>query len=351
MEPPCREQRRPPTEPSSSRASGGEASHSTVDLPALIASCNPSVAIFDLDSTLWNGNCESFDAARVVAPGEASDTAGRTLRLFPEVSAVFEALSRARVPIGIASASPAAATATRLLQGFRLDYGHAVVQPGSKSTHLKAIAAALKVDLRRALFFDDLPHNIRTADAVGVGAAVQVARSSGVTLDDVRRALRRCRERGKQRGLMARCLAALYIGVCDTSQPLSITKGGNNFCTCAYNYFCGASVGRYISPPCYCGPPELAKAACICCLPAEDRCGAMTFMGQHTAHAASIGPGTLYWKAPPTVTEEESYLSIYGPWTRISPRFLFSCCERVPIRGLEGGDPNRFGTVCEAHWE
>ena len=147
-----------------------------------------------------------------------------------------------------------------------------------------------------------------------------------------------------------RCLAALYIGVCDTSQPLSITKGGNNFCTCAYNYFCGASVGRYISPPCYCGPPELAKAACICCLPAEDRCGAMTFMGQHTAHAASIGPGTLYWKAPPTVTEEESYLNIYGPWTRISPRFLFSCCERVPIRGLEGGDPNRFGTVCEAHW-
>ena len=190
-----------------------------MDLPALIASCNPSVAIFDLDSTLWNGNCESFDAARVVAPGEASDTAGRTLRLFPEVSAIFEALSRAGVPIGIASASPAAATAIRLLQGFRLDYGHAVVQPGSKSTHLKAIAAALKVDLRRALFFDDLPHNIRTADAVGVGAAVQVARSSGVTLDDVRRALRRCRERGKQRGLMARWITTAPPASGTTKRP------------------------------------------------------------------------------------------------------------------------------------
>ena len=52
-----------------------------------------------------------------------------------------------------------------------LKFEHARIAPGKKDVHLKAIAAALNIGLRRALFFDDLPHNIRTAEALGVRAA------------------------------------------------------------------------------------------------------------------------------------------------------------------------------------
>lgn len=162
-----------------------------------------SQRFFFWQSTLWNGNCESFSDARIVHPGEATDVAsGRKLTIFPDVVAIFRFFREHGVPIAIASASPAMATAKRLLRGFGLgDFQHAVVQPGKKDTHLKEIAAALHVDLRRGLFFDDLIHNIRTAEALGVGGCVQV-REGGVRLDDVRRALKRLRERGKGAALM-----------------------------------------------------------------------------------------------------------------------------------------------------
>ena len=135
-------------------------------------------------------------------------SSGRTLRLFSDVFAIFAILRQHNVPVAIASASPARATAVRLLREFGLsDYKHAVVQPGKKDTHLKSIAAALKAPLRRAMFFDDLIHNIRTAEALGVGGCAHV-REGGVRLDDLRRALRRLRECGKGAAMMRGWLAA-----------------------------------------------------------------------------------------------------------------------------------------------
>ena len=59
-----------------------------------------SAAIFDLDSTLWDGSCENFSAAHVVALGEAVDNgSGKSLRCFPAVHGIFAALKRAKVPI------------------------------------------------------------------------------------------------------------------------------------------------------------------------------------------------------------------------------------------------------------
>ena len=48
----------------------------------------------------------------------------------------------------------------------------AEVHPGSKDVHLRAIAAAIGAPLDKLIFFDDLPHNIRTAESIGVGASI-----------------------------------------------------------------------------------------------------------------------------------------------------------------------------------
>ena len=56
------------------------------------------------------------------------------------------------------------------------------------------------MSLTRALFFDDLPHNIKAAEALGVGGAVQIR--GGLRTDDVRRALRQLRERSKGAAMM-----------------------------------------------------------------------------------------------------------------------------------------------------
>lgn len=166
-----------------------------------LAAARPGAVVFDLDHTLWNGNCEEFSAAKIVGPAKAVDTAsGRTLALYEAVPRIFAALDEAGVAVAIASASPAAATAARLLRGFGLAVRHAEVHPGKKDAHLKAIALALGVPLGRVLFFDDLAFNIRAADALGVGASVLVR--SGLTEAAVLAALRSLRERGEGAAMM-----------------------------------------------------------------------------------------------------------------------------------------------------
>ena len=186
--------------------SAADSSGGAVDLATLIAAAAPTVAIFDLDSTLWNGNCEGFTSSHIVAAAEAVDpTSGRSLKLFPDVASIFAAFASSGIPIAIASASPAAQTAAKLLRGFGLNVAHAEVHPGSKDAHLRAIAAALNVNLSRALFYDDLPFNIKAANALGVGAAILVR--SGLCHDDVRRSLKALRERGRGAALMRSWMA------------------------------------------------------------------------------------------------------------------------------------------------
>jgi HAD superfamily phosphatase (TIGR01681 family) len=182
---------------------------SDVDVETLaLRTARPSAAVFDLDHTLWTGNCEDFQAAHVVSRHEALDTgSGRKLKLFEDVHTIFALLEREGVSVAIASASPARTTAMRLLRGFGLRVAAAEVHPGSKDAHLKAIAAALGAPLDRMLFFDDLAHNIRAAHLVGVGAAVQV-RDGGARLSDLRAACERLRERQRGESLMRGWLAS-----------------------------------------------------------------------------------------------------------------------------------------------
>ena len=113
----------------------------------------PSLCVFDLDDTLWRGNCEDFEGAAFDGEqGRAVDIrSGRKLELFQDVKLIFAALSYCGVPIAIASASPAKATALRLLKAFGLPYQAAEVHRmdphEGKKEHLRALQRSLKVHL------------------------------------------------------------------------------------------------------------------------------------------------------------------------------------------------------------
>ena len=178
-------------------------------LAKLIRSARPSVAIFDLDSTLWDGNVENYVAAHVVGDGEAVNTDGTqrpSLRLFKDVKAICTLFAEHRVPLAIASASPARTTAVRLLKSFGIHTSDQQVYPGSKDKHLKAIASTLSTPLARAIFFDDLPFNIKAAEACGIGAAVLVR--GGLSKVDVKEALRKLRDRSAGAALMRSWMGA-----------------------------------------------------------------------------------------------------------------------------------------------
>lgn len=177
------------------------------DLSGLITSTKPQCVVFDLDHTLWDGNVESFQDAKLISQDEAvSTSSGHSLHLYAGAREVFSILASHRVPLAIASASPATVTAKRLLRAFNLPrVAFAEVHPGKKDVHLRAIQNALKVPLDRCLFFDDLAFNIKTAEALGVGGCVLVR--GGVDADDLRRALRLLSERTRSRGLLSSWLA------------------------------------------------------------------------------------------------------------------------------------------------
>ena len=169
-------------------------------LDDLLAAVSPVCVVFDCDHTLWHGNVEDFTAAKVTSAREAVDvTTGRILALYHEVPAIFDLLRRHGIPVAVASASPAKETALRLLRAFGFAVVAAEVHPGKKDVHLRAIAAATGTPLDRMLFFDDLPHNIRTAEHLGVGSTLV---RGGVGLSDLDRACQQLLERRRGSSLM-----------------------------------------------------------------------------------------------------------------------------------------------------
>ena len=136
-----------------------------------IHSSGVEAVVVDLDSTLWNGNCESFsDFVQISESSVRRKRDERTLSLYPEVAATLQIMHELGVRVAVASASPAEGTALRLLRAFGIlpFISKAVIQPGSKSTHLRLIRSSLGLsNFQRTLFVDDLEHNIRTVRAMG----------------------------------------------------------------------------------------------------------------------------------------------------------------------------------------
>jgi len=144
------------------------------ELVALIRESGVEAVVLDLDSTIWNGNCDGFsDFVQVSEQSVCRKSDNRALHLFPDVAPALQALHGAGVLIAIASASPTEGTAHRLLRAFGVSrfISHAVVRPGNKATHLNLIREKLGLrTLQRTLFFDDLEHNIRTVRGLGCTA-------------------------------------------------------------------------------------------------------------------------------------------------------------------------------------
>ena len=153
------------------------------------------VAVFDLDHTLWNGDCAALsrDSLRRQSTDVCQDANGRCLQLFPHVPMIFSALRGAGCRIGIASQSPAPQTAQRLLQLWELwsllDPALIVIQTRvSKEKHLQQIKDKGKVDYSALAFFDDLHMNTRVGERLGV---TSILVSSGLCADSVTKAIQR----------------------------------------------------------------------------------------------------------------------------------------------------------------
>jgi magnesium-dependent phosphatase-1 len=129
------------------------------------------LVVLDLDSTIWNGNAESFhDFVQLSESSVRRRRDGRSLHLFPDVAPALQALHEAGVAIAVASASPAEDTALRLLRAFKVHrfISKAVVKPGRKDSHLRIIHHALGLrTMQRTIFLDDLEHNLKTGRAMG----------------------------------------------------------------------------------------------------------------------------------------------------------------------------------------
>ena len=174
------------------------------------------VAVFDLDSTLWEGNCEHLQPPFALdrpTGCHAVDSRGRGLTLFPEVPALLERLHALGLRIGIASFCGAERTAIGLLKTFQV---MPLVQPdlvhirgaggrskvSSKAGHLTMIREDSGAEcFRRIAFFDDLLSNIKAAQKLGV-VAVRVG-PEGLCSRHFARATRDARSAAGSREVMA----------------------------------------------------------------------------------------------------------------------------------------------------
>ena len=142
--------------------------------------------VFDLDRTLWDGDCQSFSTPD-------------SLALYPEVSIIFAALAQCEIPWAVASANPNKRRCLWLLEAHGLlRHGQEVpaeIFSGSKKPHLERVRRAMQRPAASMLFFDDLLWNIREAEKQG-GVAVHLS-PPGLSIETLLAGLSRHREHRK----------------------------------------------------------------------------------------------------------------------------------------------------------
>lgn len=187
-----------------------------------IQASNVQLVVLDLDSTIWNGNAESFhDFVQLSESSVRRRHDGRSLHLFPDVAPALQALHEAGVAIAVASASPAEDTALRLLRAFKVHrfISKAVVKPGRKDLHLRIIHHALGLrTMQRTLFLDDLEHNLKTGRAMGC-TCVRVLGYCG----------RGCRSPCRQHGMTSALLLSGLRDMQQTARSAGVLR--SFFCT------------------------------------------------------------------------------------------------------------------------
>jgi magnesium-dependent phosphatase 1 len=130
----------------------------------------PQLFVFDVDYTLWAAHVDSSHGGPFRRDADdldvAYDCGGSRIRLFPEVRAILEGLSRAEARI--ASASRTSTPDDSLDLQTTLDIkkyfeSKKLMQifPGSKTTHFRNLREESGVEYDQMVFFDDEPRNVR----------------------------------------------------------------------------------------------------------------------------------------------------------------------------------------------
>ncbi|CAG9461600.1 unnamed protein product [Pedinophyceae sp. YPF-701] len=126
----------------------------------------PSLAVFDLDYTIWPTFCE-FHSGR------------EECSVYPEVQGILEALKAKGVKLAVASRSPTASVARAWLK--KIDFEryfcstHIFSSSTNKTEHFQKIKSDTGVPYSEMIFFDDEDRNIHAINRIGV-VAVDVSR-------------------------------------------------------------------------------------------------------------------------------------------------------------------------------
>ena len=153
------------------------------------------VPVFDLDMTLWAGNCDEWHEGCFVRWPEPSQE-GRLqvyedsigfLELFEDVPLIFAALRRLGAPFAIASASGAHGTARALLAAFGLEPDSLIIEmrmpdddERGKEQMLQRLSKRLGAAVDSLVLFDDRTENLKDARALGCGGRL-IDRTVGLT--------------------------------------------------------------------------------------------------------------------------------------------------------------------------
>ena len=193
----------------------------------------PRMVVFDLDFTLWKPELYQLSSGspfKVSSDGCVITARGERLELFPAARTALCELAAAGVPVAIASRAGEVAWAEEILRLMRVDkkrtmadvIGSApvVIQGGSKTRHLKHIAAESGVPLREMLFFDNERTNIQEVSSLGVtsihcprgltrevyleGVAEHLQKTAGGSREDDDEAAGRTKARKKERRMGGR---------------------------------------------------------------------------------------------------------------------------------------------------
>eukprot|EP00933_Yihiella_yeosuensis_P041238 TRINITY_DN35651_c0_g1_i1.p1 TRINITY_DN35651_c0_g1~~TRINITY_DN35651_c0_g1_i1.p1 ORF type:complete len:292 (-),score=68.34 TRINITY_DN35651_c0_g1_i1:41-838(-) len=158
----------------------------------------PEVFVFDLDDTLWRGDIDLTSGPPFLCKGvpEAGKNGtekkpsgfqvwaknGETLHPFPDVPDIFDWLEAGERRAAIASATGRGDWAEHLLRQLQTSrdtsfssiasikemHRAETVANRSKAVHLRKIAQKAGCELCQMVFFDNMEHNIKDGESVGV---------------------------------------------------------------------------------------------------------------------------------------------------------------------------------------
>jgi magnesium-dependent phosphatase 1 len=140
----------------------------------------PGLVVFDLDFTLWRPELYELRGGppfKESEHGGVVTSKGESLDLFPAARTALRRLASEGVPVAIASRASRVAWALEVMDLIRVDGKRTVtdvvgtspivIQPGSKTKHLKHISAETGVPLENMVFYDNEWSNINDVERMG----------------------------------------------------------------------------------------------------------------------------------------------------------------------------------------